>query len=107
MESIGDCSSSAAGGGPPPGQQAVTRNVPLRRHQPGKTLPSAVRTRSADQVRSGGLNSATVTSTERVSRRSPVPSTLSALSLADQMRFAAASLAGPAAPTSCCSACVR
>ena len=79
----GDSASSGAGGGPLPGQQAVNRNAPLRRHQPVKTAPSVARTWSGDQACSGGLRSATLTSTERVSRRRPVPSTLSALSLAD------------------------
>ncbi len=107
MASIGEQASSAAGGGPPPGQHVVTRNVPLRRHQPGKASPAAVRTSSADQVRSAGLSSVTSTSTDRVSMRRPVPITLSALSLADQMRLAAMSLSGPGGPASRCSAGVR
>ena len=105
--SSGEAVSSAAGAGPSLRAQTVKRNGPLRRHQPGKTGPSTVRTSSGDQVNSGGRRSATVTSTERVSRRRPVRSTLSALSFADQNRLAAMSRASPAASTNRASGSVR
>ena len=86
---------SATGGGPAASAATVSRNRPSRRHQPGKTVALDGPHRQAPQPSARGA--AGVTSTLRVSRRSPVRSTFSALSFADQIRFAAASRSSPAA----------
>ena len=87
---------STAGGGSGLSEAIVTRKTPSRRHQPGMTPPSTVRTsrraHPASEIASSERRGvSTVTSTLRVSRRRPVRSTFKALSLADQIRFAAAS----------------